>query len=131
MSTNYTEIVREVHKEWTKAFSVRDLDRLVSLYAANTAFWGSTNDLYKDPAGVRTYFLKLPASYKSSRFQEPHIVVLGPGAFAASGFVVFTRQDDGQDIELPYRMTHVFINEDGAWKIATHHASPQFASNEN
>lgn len=126
MAPDHLSIAVKMQQQWTDAFAARDLLRLVSLYASKTAFWGSTNDLYRDRDGVRKYFLKLPPSYKNSRFQEPHIVALGEDAFAASGSVVFTRVDEGKDVELHYRMTHVFIKEDGAWKIATHHASPEF-----
>lgn len=118
--------VEALHAEWKDAFEKRDVDTLVALYAPQTAFWGSTNDLYTDPEGVRRYFTILPPSYKRSNWARPHVIRLSDDVLAASGNVVFIREVDGADVELPYRMTHVLVRQSGAWKIATHHASPQF-----
>jgi uncharacterized protein (TIGR02246 family) len=127
MDNEHLAAAKAVQAEWSDAFEKRDLDRLVALYAPQTAFWGSTNDLHTDPEGVRSYFLELPLTYKRSQYEVPHIVRLGPDAFAASGNVAFIREVDGKNVELPYRMTHVLVRREGAWKIATHHASPQVA----
>jgi uncharacterized protein (TIGR02246 family) len=114
-----------VQAEWSDAFEKRDVDRLIGLYAPQTAFWGSTNELHTDPEGVRSYFVDLPSTYKRSHYEVPHVLRLGPDVLAASGYVVFVREVDGKDVQLPYRMTHVLVRRAGAWKIATHHASPQ------
>ena len=113
-------------RAWKAAFEARDLDRLTALYAPRTAFYGSTAAFYDTPAGVRTYFELLPPAYRGADFATPHIVQLGPDAFAATGEVTFHR-DDGADAmtALPFRITHVLVRDGGAWKIATHHASPR------
>ena len=120
--------VMAVQAEWSDAFEKRDIDRLVALYAPTLQFWGSTNALYTDQAGVRQYFMNLPTSYMRSRFEEPQILSLGPAVLSASGYVVFFRTMNGEEVELPYRMTHVLVRHAGAWKITVHHASPQFAA---
>jgi uncharacterized protein (TIGR02246 family) len=125
MEDEYLTVARAVQAEWSDAFEKRDIDRLVALYAAQTAFWGSTNDLLTDPDSVRSYFVNLPPTYKQSHYEVPHVVRLGPDAFAASVNVVFTREIDGKVVQLPYRMTQVLVRREGGWKIATHHASPQ------
>jgi uncharacterized protein (TIGR02246 family) len=127
MEDEYLTVVRAVQAEWSDAFEKRDINRLVALYALKTAFWGSTNELHTDHEGVRSYFANLPPTYKRSHYEVPHVVRLGPNAFAASGNVVFIREDNGKEVQLPYRMTHVLVRREGAWKIATHHASPQIA----
>ncbi|MCJ9728677.1 nuclear transport factor 2 family protein [Bradyrhizobium sp. PRIMUS42] len=116
-----------VQSAWADAFEKRDLDRLISLYSPQTAFWGSTNDLHTDPEGVRRYFTNLPPSYKRSLYARPHVLRLNEDVIVASVNVVFIREIDGKDVELPYRMTHVLVRQKGVWKIATHHASPQVA----
>lgn len=118
--------VAAVQSEWADAFAKRDVERIVALYAPQTAFWGSTNDLHKDTDGVRRYFTDLPPSFKRSHWEKPHVIRLSEDVLAASGNVVFTKEIDGKDVELPYRMTHVLVRQGDGWKIATHHASPQF-----
>lgn len=116
-----------VQAQWADAFEKRDLDRLVGLYAPQTAFWGSTNDLHKDSTGVLGYFTDLPRAFRRSIFEPPHVVPLGPDAMTASSYVVFVGEVDGEEVRRPYRMTHVLLRRDGRWRIATHHASPQIA----
>jgi ketosteroid isomerase-like protein len=118
-------IVRKLQAEWSDAFEKRDIDRLVALYAPNTAFWGSTNELHKSAAGVRSYFEGLPPSYKRSRYDHPYVIRLAENVLSASVNVTFVKEMDGQDVSLPYRMTHILVRNDTGWKIATHHASPQ------
>lgn len=124
MEDEYLAAAKAIQAEWSDAFEKRDLDRLVALYAPQTAFWGSTNDLHTDLEGVRSYFLDLPLTYKRSYYDVPHIVRLGPDALAASGTVVFIKEVDGNDVQLHFRMTHVLVRRHGVWRIAAHHASP-------
>ncbi|WP_158803744.1 MULTISPECIES: nuclear transport factor 2 family protein [unclassified Acidisoma] len=125
MSDDWVQAAVEVQKEWKAAFEARDLQRLGDLYAEKTAFYGSTAAFYDTPDGVRTYFTLLPPSYKRCEYAVPNIVRLGPEAMGATGEVMFYREDDGKEVELPFRMTHVLVREKGRWKIATHHASPR------
>jgi uncharacterized protein (TIGR02246 family) len=121
----YLAAAKAVQAAWSDAFEKRDIDRLVALYAPDATFWGSTNDLHTDADGVRSYFADLSPTYKRSRYEAPHVLRLAPDVLAASGYVVFVREVDGKDVQLPYRMTHVLVRREGAWKIAIHHASPQ------
>lgn len=119
------EIVADIQARWAAAFTRRDAGALAGLYARQTAFYGSTATLHTDPAGVGRYFTELPASFRDARFAPPHIVPLGSDAFAASGGLVFVKLIDGALTDCDYRITLVLVREDGAWRIATHHASPQ------
>ncbi|MBW4025046.1 MAG: nuclear transport factor 2 family protein [Proteobacteria bacterium] len=126
MSDDWVQAAVAVQKAWTRAFEARDLAALSGLYTDDTAFYGSTATFYSTPEGVRAYFEILPPSYKRSDYAVPHVVRLGDNAMAATGEVTFYREeDDGSTTELPFRMTHVLVRRDGAWKIATHHASPR------
>ncbi len=126
MRDSWVEAAVAVQKAWTEAFEARDLVALSGLYAEETAFYGSTAEFYATPAGVRTYFEILPLSYKRSDYAVPHVVRLGDNAMAATGEVMFYREEpDGTVTELPFRMTHVLVRQGDDWKIATHHASPR------
>ena len=126
MSDQWVDAAVAVQKAWTKAFEARDLAALSGLYAEDTAFYGSTAEFYATPAGVRTYFEILPPSYKRCDYAAPHVVRLGDNAMAATGEVMFYREEaDGTVTGLPFRMTHVLVRQGGEWKIATHHASPR------
>ena len=126
MTEDLTAAVIAVQAAWSEAFEARDLDRLAGLYAEETAFYGSTAAFHSTPNGVRTYFATLPASFKRAVYAVPQIVRLCADAVAATGEVIFHREDaDGSITELPFRMTHVLVHRGGAWKIATHHASPR------
>ena len=118
-------IAEDMQRRWEAAFSVRDIDGLAALYADDVAFWGATPTLHTGGAGIRDYFTALPASYRKAEFATPHIVRLGPDAFAASGLVLFGRDGESGNVDLVFRMTQVFVRQDGGWKIAVHHASPR------
>ncbi len=118
------EAVTAMQVAWSDAFVRRDVEGLVALYAEQTAFYGSTAELYTSPEGVRSYFANLSAKYRWIRFAPPHVIELGPGAVAASGAAIFGTSSDGVEALLAYRMTHVIVRANDGWKIAVHHASP-------
>ena len=72
MEDEYLAAAKAIKAEWSDAFEKRDLDRLVALYAPQTAFWGSTNDLHTDLEGVRSYFLDLIAVGTPITERPPH-----------------------------------------------------------
>src|SRR3546814_9341172 len=101
-----TEAAVAVQRAWAEAFAARDLDRLISLYADQTAFYGSTAAFYTTPEGVRTYFELLPGRFTAAEYQIPHLVQLGDDAVAATGEVTFYSTEGGKTAELPFPMTH-------------------------
>ena len=52
----------------------------------------------------------------------PEVRQVAPDVVVTAGHVVFA---DG-DRPSPYRMTWALVKQDGNWKIAQHHGSPQF-----
>ena len=129
MDQDWTDAAVAVQLAWKQAFEARDLERLASQYADHTAFYGSTAEFYTSPEGVRRYFATLSPAFTRVDYATPHVVVLGPQAMAATGEVMFYTEENGVVTQRPYRMTHVLLRVDGAWKIATHHASPRPAPN--
>ncbi len=126
MTEDAVDVAVAVQRTWAEAFEARDFDRLTALYADDTAFYGSTAAFHATPRGVAAYFAELPRSFKRAVYAVPHVVRLCDDAIAATGEVVFHREEaDGTVTALPYRMTHVLVREGDGWKIATHHASPR------
>lgn len=125
MNEDLVGVAKAVQREWKAAFERRDLATLCALYTTDTAFYGSTAAFYDTPDGVREYFTILPRSYKRCEYQTPHVVKLSEDAIAATGEVTFFREEEGKEIALPFRMTHVLVRERDRWRIATHHASPR------
>lgn len=125
MTGAFDEAAHSVQSAWAAAFARSDWPALAALYAPEAQFWGSTATLYADRTGVLSYFEGLPAGFVAARYARPHILPLGPDVFAASGEVVFVRMVDGQEHELPFRMTQVLRQTPEGWRIAVHHASPR------
>ncbi len=125
MNQEWVDAAVAVQRSWKTAFEARDLAHLSSLYADETAFYGSTAAFYTSPEGIRTYFTLLPRTFTKCDYAVPHVVPLGADAMAATGEVMFYIEDNGVVTERPFRMTHVLVRRDGQWKIATHHASPR------
>ena len=121
----WAEVVTDVQAAWADAFRHRDVPRLAPLYTVDALFHGSRGELYQGRAGVAEYCAVLPPRFKRARFDTPALVVLTPGALAASGPVTF-ETEVGETVEvLRYRMTHVYVERDGRHLIAAHHASPE------
>ena len=104
---------------WAQAFAARDLDGLAALYAPDVLFFGSTPELFRGHAGVRAYFAGLPPEVALEAFEEPELVRVAPGVFAAAGFWRF--RFGAQHAR--FRLTWVVALRDGGWVIAQHHAA--------
>ncbi len=124
MELAFSAAVTGIQAAWAEAFANRDVARLESLYTDDAVFYGSAPPLYRGRQGVRQYFSQLSPRFQRARFAEATVVVLAPTAIAASGGVDFAAEQDGVQMTLPYRMTHVLVLRGEAWLIATHHASP-------
>lgn len=120
----FSAALTNIHSAWAEAFAKRDVARLAALYTHDAAFYGSAPQLYQGREGVRQYFTELSPRFRRARFGDAAVVGLAPTAFAASGPVEFTTEQEGVPAIHPYRMTLVLILLGGIWLIATHHASP-------
>ena len=125
MTEAFDEAAHSLQSAWAAAFARNDWPALAGLYAPEVQFWGSTAPFYTSRTGVLSYFESLPPGFTAARYACPHVLPLGPGLFAASGEVIFVRTIDGQEHELPFRMTQVLRHTPEGWRIAVHHASPR------
>ena len=116
-------IARSMQEAWAHAFANKQWAALAELYTARPAFYGSTPELHTSRRSVQTYFETLPPTLSAARYSSPEITAIGPDCFAASGEVIFINRGSNGDTELAFRMTQIFVQEAGAWRIAVHHAS--------
>ena len=104
-----------------KAFGERDVEGLVDLYAEECFLFGSKPALSSGRSGVRAYFGALPDEFRGAEFGAQSARKLGPTVIVSAGFVAFSIVDAAS---LAYRISLTFVQADGDWKIASHHASP-------
>lgn len=110
-------------EDWARAYTARDVGALVSMYAPDALFFGSTPTLAEGHAGIRAYF-KAMAPHEDAvlvfdllavrTVSEGVLEVASVGTFRWAG-------NPGTSI----RFTHTLVHRDGAWVAAVHHASPQ------
>ena len=118
-------IARSIQGKWADAFAGKEWATLTALYTDRPAFYGSTPELQTSRTGVRSYFEALPPTLSAARYGDPEITPLGSDCFAASGEVIFVNRRTDGEVELAFRMTQIFVQEQGTWRIAVHHASPR------
>jgi uncharacterized protein (TIGR02246 family) len=119
-----TQQVSEATQTWRAAYNSRDPALIVSMYAPDAVFWGTTmKTIATNPVAVAEYF-KDARSRPDARvvFGEQHIRVYGDLA-VSSGTYTFKDVRDGQEISNPSRYSMVFRKKDGKWSIIDHHSS--------
>ena len=109
---------------WAWAYNSHVPDSVVSLYASDAVFWGTTSEVLRDrPEEIAAYFDSL-RSRPNARVSigEHRARVLGEVALA-SGVYVFSDVVDGQSVTRPSRFSFVYRLADGEWAIVDHHSS--------
>lgn len=114
------EVVADVLRQWTAAFARRGVDELAELYAPDCLHYGGQPSLAVGREGVRGYFSALPTESLRVEFGTQSTLRLAPSVFISAGLATFFV---GGVATLPYHFTFTFVHTDGAWKIASHHAS--------
>jgi ketosteroid isomerase-like protein len=123
MSEAADDIVGGIMAKWAAAFSRLDADALSSLYSTNALFFGSNPRLYRGRKGVAAYFGALPR-WRSCAVQFTDVVTeqANPDLINVAGAASFVA-DEGA-LNLSVKMTWVIAREeDGDWKIVSHHVS--------
>jgi uncharacterized protein (TIGR02246 family) len=122
MASAAEDTVSGVIEKWSAAFNRLDADALSSLYSKDAFFFGSNPLLYRGNEGVRAYFNGLP------RWRSPTVQFTDRAAaqvnaeminFAARASFV----TDEVTPPLSVKITWVIVQEDGDWKIVSHHVS--------
>ena len=114
-------VVAEIQAAWSAAFGARELDALAALYWDDALLFGSTAPLYTGREGVRQYFATLPASIRLEHFRPPTIVKPFPDVILTAGGWRFDFAGEPRN----FRLTWTLVRRNGAWRIASHHASPE------
>jgi len=117
-----TPTVEALLVEWIAAFNAHDLDRHMALYTEDAILFGSVDELQRGREKIRGYFAGRPPTMRVQSYPMPEVRRVAPDVAVTAGHVVFA---DG-DRPSPYRMTWALVKQDGDWKIAQHHGSPQF-----
>ena len=113
------QVAADLRARWSRAFAARDLEGLAALYAPDVLFFGSTPQLFRGHEGVRAYFAGLSPDVVLEAFEEPELVSIAPGVFAAAGFWRFRFAAEPR----LYRLTWVVAKRGEGWRIAQHHAA--------
>ena len=120
MSSAENAIADELSK-WSDAFARSDWNALTQLYSRNALLYGSAPQLYHGE-GIKSYFNALPLlSGATASFSSVKVVPIGSTLINVAGIVSFnvpTRREP-----LAFRITLVYMIEEGAWKIINHHVS--------
>jgi uncharacterized protein (TIGR02246 family) len=116
------DIVSAIIENWSAAFGKLDAEALAALYSKNAFFFGSNPTLYRGRDGVAAYFNALPRWQSPRvRFTDARAVEVGSNLinFAATANFFL-----GEDVApLSVKITWVIAQEDGDWKIVSHHVS--------
>ncbi|MBR1252313.1 nuclear transport factor 2 family protein [Bradyrhizobium sp. AUGA SZCCT0240] len=124
MSSAESVIAGELAK-WSDAFAHNDWNALTQLYSLNALLYGSAPQLFHGE-GIKSYFNALPPlSGAKASFSGVKVVPIGSTLINVAGIVSFsipTRLES-----LAFRITLVYVIEEGAWKIISHHVSQKAA----
>ena len=123
MST--ADVVAGALAKWSEAFACNDWDALTQLYSANALLYGSAPQLYCGE-GIKSYFNALPPlSGAMASFSEVKVVPIGAEIINVAGIVNFSVPT--RPVALAFRITLVFMSEEGIWRIISHHVSQRAA----
>ncbi|WP_426434028.1 AtzH-like domain-containing protein [Bradyrhizobium genosp. P] len=116
------DVVSAALQKWSDAFAKKDWNAMSSLYSKDTLFYGSTPPLYRGLDGVKAYFAALPPMVGATvAFKDLVVVPIGSDLINIAGIVTFAVP--GAPAAFVFRITQSYVNEDGAWKIVSHHVS--------
>jgi len=97
---------------------------VASLYAKDGVLLGTVAErVYKGPGDIKLYFDEFLQANPCGEFDKIIIQDYGMGA-VADGLYTFTLNPDTDEEQIvKARFTYVFKEENGIWKISTHHSS--------
>ena len=97
---------------------------MANLYAKDGVLLGTVAErIHQGTEDIKEYFDMFLEKQPCGEFDEIIIQDYGMGAIA-DGLYTFTLTDaNGEEEEVKARFTYVFKEEDGRWKISTHHSS--------
>jgi uncharacterized protein (TIGR02246 family) len=123
MSNAVDDVVSGIIQKWSVAFNRLDADTLASLYSNRAFFYGSKSLLYRGRDGVAAYFNALPRWSSPAVSFDVVTALVNPEVINVAGTASFVVDEAAEPLSV--KITWVLVQEDGDWKIASHHVSPQ------
>lgn len=97
---------------------------MANLYAKDGVLLGTVAErIYQGRDDIAEYFDMFLIKEPNGQFDEIIIQDYGMGAIADGLYTFNLTNEAGEVEEVKARFTYVFKEEDGRWKIATHHSS--------
>ncbi len=115
-----------VANAWVAAVNQQDLDAIVSNFAIDVSFFGtSTKTLISDAQGVRQYFAKVIQSYAAVKVELVQVTVTELSADSAviTGFDRWKVTVNGAPVEAIGRISMAVAVRNGQWRIVSFHRS--------
>lgn len=118
------EDIENAIDQWVHAFNRKDAEAIVSLYADDAVFFGTTSPVLRDsPELVWDYFKGLKDLGDSTISVGEHRIQLYDDIAINTGFYSRHYTQDGIKKTDHARFTFVYQKRDGQWKIVEHHSS--------
>lgn len=110
--------------QWISAFNRKSATDIVTLYAADAVFFGTSSPVLRDkPELVWDYFKGLPALGDSTITLGAHRVQVFGRTAVSTGFYTRSGTLDGKMVTNPARFSFVYAKRKGRWVIVNHHSS--------
>lgn len=123
-----TAIVERTERNWRECGLRNDVEGLLNLYAEDALFFGSLPHMFVGRLGIAEYFANVPlGAARSITFFGREVRMLGDDVIAASSYVFFDLELEDGPVRWRFGMSWTLERHQGAWKIASHHASPREA----
>ena len=116
----------QVVERWAKAFTEADVDTIVSLYASDAVFIGTSSKMIvTQPEDIKKYFQV--ALLGSRRFVatlvESDVTRVSETAFVVTALDKIVVSADGKSQDVFGRVTFVLAKRESSWKIVNFHRS--------
>lgn len=115
-----------VVQAWIDAVNRSDPDGIVSNFASDASFFGTTTrTMVKSRDGIRHYFEAVFARFSPLSVEIGEITVseLGPGSAVVTGYDKWKVTMDGKPAEGVGRLSMAIALRDGQWRIISFHRS--------
>ena len=110
--------------KWVDALNDHKLETIVAQYASRAVLLPTiSSELRIDHDRIRAYFEMLLQMKPKLRVVQSILHHFGGNVAVRSGIYVFTLDRDGTSDNLWARFTFIYHQENGEWKIMTHHSS--------
>ena len=116
------DVVSDIIEKWSAGFSKLDAAALASLYSKSAFFFGSNPSLYRGRDGVAAYFNGLPR-WRSPTVQLTDVTTELVNSDLINLAAIASFVLDEGTTTLSVKITWVIAQEDGDWKIVSHHVS--------